>query len=72
MHFPADRPVCELLKELRGPKDVACAKQENPASLRAKFGVQSESGVENAIHSSDSSVSLFFISSYNQLHKVLA
>ncbi|KAL5250149.1 hypothetical protein ACHWQZ_G016021 [Mnemiopsis leidyi] len=52
---PSDRPVCELLKELRGPKDVACAKQEKPASLRAKFGVQSESGVENAIHSSDSS-----------------
>ena len=61
MHFSADRPACELLKELRGPKDVACAKQENPASLRAKFGVQSESGVENAIHSSDSSVSLIFI-----------
>ena len=38
---------------------MACAKQEKPASLRAKFGVQSDSGVENAIHSSDSSVSMF-------------
>ncbi|XP_063687476.1 thioredoxin domain-containing protein 6-like isoform X3 [Bolinopsis microptera] len=52
---PSERPVCEILKELRGPKDLACAKQEKPASLRAKFGVQSESGVENAFHSSDTS-----------------
>ena len=47
-----------MLKKLKGNKDVACAKQENPDSLRARFGGEGESGVhENGIHASDNKVS---------------
>ena len=57
MNPPLDeRPVTDILKELRGPKDVVCAKQERPDCLRARFGRQTSKGVENVIHSSDNQV----------------
>eukprot|EP00116_Pleurobrachia_bachei_P017985 sb/3478247/ len=53
---PDERSVTDILKDLRGPKDVVCAKQERPDCLRARFGRQTSKGVENVIHSSDNQV----------------
>jgi len=68
-----EKDVVAMWRDMIGPKDIAIAKQEAPESLRAKFA-GAESGVENALHGSDSAdtaareLAFFFPDFHSRMH----